>query len=87
MISQVSKGFPVVGGESFSSQRPYRKVPVCSGCIGQMDRQTEKVMAVVDEMEPLRREQLFSRTAARQISESMTGGTSEARVHGRWYVL
>lgn len=38
-------------------------------------------MGAEDESEPLRREQLFGGTAAGQISECMTRGTSEAWVH------
>lgn len=38
-------------------------------------------MGAEDEREPLWREQLFSETAAGQISECMTRGTSEAWVH------
>lgn len=38
-------------------------------------------MGAEDEREPLRREQLFSGTAAGQISECMTRGTYEAWVH------
>lgn len=91
------KGFRIMGGDLGILFQP--KAVLQSTCVQWMNRtdgETDKkntskylswVMAAVDEMEPLRREQLFSRTAARQISESITEGTSKARVHGRWYVL